>query len=267
MILITGCNGALGSQMAASLVDQGHQVRAYVRQGADLSLVPLAIRNNIEWHEGNLFDSYAVGKALDGVDKVIHAAAVVSFSPSRSKEMYRTNVEGTANLINEALVAGLQQFIHISSIAALGRPMNKSSIDETDLWVESDKNTNYAKSKYLAELEVFRGFEEGLNGFVLNPSVILSPGDVKKSSTKLFGYILNGGTYYTQGELNYVDVRDVCKITEQLMKTSIQGERFVLNAGSVPYKYFFELIAREFGKIPPSKVASKWIKECIWRAE
>jgi dihydroflavonol-4-reductase len=214
-----------------------------------------------------LFDSYALGNALEGIDKVIHTAAVVSFAPSRRKEMFRTNVEGTATLVNEALVSGVKQFVHVSSIAALGRPVNKSLIDETDLWVESDHNTNYAKSKYLAELEVYRGFEEGLDGFVLNPSVILSPGDIDKSSTKLFGYVLKGGEYYTEGQLNYVDVRDICSITKRLMQQSVTGERFVLNGGRVSYKYFFEQVAKEFGKRPPEKLAGTWMKELIWRIE
>lgn len=267
MILITGCNGSLGSQLAGWLVNEGHAVKGYIRPGADLSMIPQATKEQIEWCSGSLFDSYALGNALEGVDQVIHTAAVVSFAPARRKEMFRTNVEGTAALVNEALVSGVKQFVHISSIAALGRPNGKSSIDETDLWVESENNTNYAKSKYLAELEVYRGFEEGLNGFVLNPSVILSPGDIEKSSTKLFGYVLKGGKYYTEGDLNYVDVRDVCSILTQLMKKQVNGERFVLNGGKAGYKYFFDRVAKEFGKVPPGKQASAWMKELIWRIE
>ncbi|HSZ71804.1 MAG TPA: NAD-dependent epimerase/dehydratase family protein [Cytophagaceae bacterium] len=267
MILITGCNGLLGSQLAANLVAEGHEVRAYVRPGADLSLLSSSLKKQINWSEGTLFDSYAIGRALEDVDQIIHAAAIVSFAPSRRNEMFKINVEGTACLVNEALVAGIKKFVHISSVAALGRPANKMMIDETDLWVEAESNTNYAKSKYLAELEVFRGFEEGLDGFVLNPSVILSPGDLQKSSAKLFGYVLKSGRYYTEGELNYVDVRDVCNVLSQLMRLPVNGERFILNAGSVSFKHFFEQIAKEFGKIPPTKAASAWIKELIWRIE
>jgi dihydroflavonol-4-reductase len=267
MILLTGCNGSLGSQLVTKLINEGQAVKGYIRPGADLSMIPQEIKEQIEWCSGSLFDSYALGHALEGVDQIIHTAAVVSFAPSRRKEMFKTNVEGTASLVNEALVAGVKQFIHISSIAALGRSAGKSLIDETDLWVESENNTNYAKSKYLAELEVYRGFEEGLNGFVLNPSVILSPGDIEKSSTKLFGYVLKGGEYYTEGDLNYVDVRDVCNILTLLMKKRVSGERFILNGGNIDYKYFFDAIGKEFGKKPPGKRASTWKKELIWRIE
>lgn len=267
MILLTGSTGALGSQLAHHLVSRGIKVRALIRPGADPRLIPESIRHRMEWSEGTLFDSYALNQALEGVDEIIHSAAVVSFAPARVKEMFRVNVEGTRTLVNEALEAGVKRFVHISSVAALGRPADKQSIDEEDLWVESENNTHYAKSKYLAELEVFRGFEEGLQGFVLNPSVILSPGDWNKSSTKLFAYVRDGGRYYTQGNLNYVDVRDVCNILSTLRDRDIQGERFVLNAGSVPYRYFFECVARELGKRPPDRLAGQWIKEFLWRLE
>lgn len=267
MILLTGCNGALGSQMAQHLIQEGHKVRGYIRPDADLSLISLENQKQIEWYTGSLFDSYALGSALDGVDKVIHTAAVVSFAPSLRKAMFRTNVQGTATLVNESLISGVKQFVHVSSIAAIGRPTVKKHIDETDLWEESDQNTHYAKSKYLAELEVYRGFEEGLNGFVVNPSVILSPGDISKSSTKLFGYVLKGGQYYTEGDLNFVDVRDVCSIVGRLMDSSVNGERFILNGGKVSYQHFFEMVAKEFEKRPPHKKAQIWMKELLWRLE
>src|SRR6478609_871457 len=117
MILLTGCNGSLGSQLATKLVSEGHAVKGYVRAGADLNMIPQEVKEKIEWCSGSLFDPYALGNALESVDQVIHTAAVVSFAPSRRKEMFRTNVEGTATLVNESLAAGVKQFIHISSIA------------------------------------------------------------------------------------------------------------------------------------------------------
>lgn len=269
MILVTGCNGLLGSHIAHSLVENGHAVRGYVRKDSNLSLIHSSVRSKIDWVTGSLFDSYQLGKAMEGVDTIIHTAAVVSYSPSRIKEMYRTNVQGTANLVNEAAEAGVKEFIHVSSVAALGRPVGKVKIDETDLWVESDQNSHYAKSKYLAELEVFRAFEEGLGGFVLNPSLILSAGDLAKSSARLFGYVLKGGKYSSEGSFNYIDVRDVSNILLQLMLKgqAVSGERFILSAGQVDYNYFFKLVAQSFGVDPPSKIAGSFLKEVLWRVE
>lgn len=269
MILVTGCNGLLGSFIVQSLIHQGYDVKGYVRASADLRLIPSPVQAKMTFVQGTLFDSYTLAKALDGVDKVIHTAAVVSFSPARIKEMYAVNVQGTANLVNEALAnKQVKEFIHLSSIAALGRPAGKDKISEQDLWVDSDYNTHYARSKYLSELEVYRGFEEGLGGFVLNPSVILSPGDIQKSSSRLFGYVLKGGKYYSQGTLNYIDVRDVCTLLLKLMDSTVGvGEKFVLNGGSVDYKHFFELVARAFNRTAPSKEAGALLKELLWRFE
>ena len=179
MILVTGCNGLLGSFISRTLVEKGYAVKGYIREHADLRLIPLDIQSKMSWAKGTLFDTFALALALEGIDTIIHTAAVVSFSPARINEMYHVNVQGTANLVNEALAKNAAiEFIHISSIAALGRPIGKELINEEELWVESDHNSHYAISKYLTELEVYRGFEEGLNGFVANPSVILSPGDL-----------------------------------------------------------------------------------------
>jgi len=268
MILVTGCNGLLGSYIARSLLNKGYAVKGYVRDGADMSLLTKEEQSKITWSKGSLFDSNALAHALEGVTKIIHTAAVVSYSPARIKELYAVNVQGTANLINEALVSEVKDFIHVSSIAALGRPAGKEQINEEDLWVDSDYNTHYARSKYLSELEVYRGFEEGLKGFVINPSVILSPGDISKSSAKLFGYVLKGAKYYSKGNLNYIDVRDVCTLLIRLMESDVAvGEKFILNASTVDFKTFFELIAKELGVDPPSKEATTLMKEVLWRVE
>jgi dihydroflavonol-4-reductase len=269
MILITGCNGMLGSRIAQSLIERGLPVKGYVRESANLENLPEEIQSKICWVRGSLFDPNALSDALEGVHTVIHTAAVVSFSPARVSEMYHTNVQGTATLVNAALASkSVKKFVHISSIAAIGRPANKNLISEDDLWVESDNNTHYATSKYLSELEVYRGFEEGLEGFILNPSVILSPGDHRKSSTKLFGYVLKGGNYYTEGTLNFVDVRDVCNVLLKLLdKDIVKGERFILNAGVTPFRTLFASIASEFGVKAPTKLAGKFAKEILWRVE
>ena len=269
MILITGCNGLLGSRLASALTEQGMAVRGYIRESADLGLLSSELQAKIEWFKGSLFDSHTLLEALDGVDTIIHTAAVVSYSPARVKEMYHTNVQGTATVVNAALASkSVKKLVHVSSIAAIGRAINKTLVNEDDLWVESDHNTHYATSKYLSELEVYRGFEEGLEGFIVNPSVILSPGDIYKSSARLFGYILKGGKYYTEGTINYVDVRDVCNLVLKLMdKDVLVGERYILNAGQTSYKELFDSIANAFEVKAPYKLAGTVAKGLLWRAE
>jgi dihydroflavonol-4-reductase len=205
---------------------------------------------------------------------VVHTAAIVSFAPKDKSEMYRINVEGTANVINACLVAGVQKLCHVSSNAALGKPDPKRQsagtevvIDEEQRWEESSSNSYYSKTKYLAELEVWRGISEGLDAVIVNPSVVLGEGDWNKSSTRLFRYAYDEKPFYTAGRINYVDVRDVAKAICTLLFSDITAERFLLNAGSIGYKSFFGMIADAFGKKRPSIKVGKIAASIIWRFE
>ena len=268
MVAITGCNGLLGSLICKTLVDEGHQVRALVREGADLSLIDKHVREQIQISAIDFFDHASLAEGLKNVTTVIHCAARVSFAPSKVKEMYHFNVNATRQLINACLYHQVQQFIHISSIAAIGRPLNSSTITEDILWEESPNNTHYARSKYLSELEVHRGFEEGLHGFILNPSVILAPGKLDNSSSKLFGYVKNSGRYTTEGDFNVVDGRDVVAILLLLWNRSdINGQRFIVNAGKLQYQDFFHQVATCFGVRPPNVKVHPLILQLLWRFE
>jgi dihydroflavonol-4-reductase len=268
MIAITGCNGLLGSLICKTLVNDGHQVKALVREGADLSLIDSNVRPKIQICEIDFFDNASLDEVLKNVSTVIHCAARVSFAPSRVKEMYDFNVHATRQLVNACLHHEIQKFIHISSIAAIGRPINASVITEDILWEESPNNTHYARSKYLSELEVHRGFEEGLQGFILNPSVILAPGKLDMSSSKLFGYVKNGGRYTSEGDFNVVDGRDVVAILLLLWnRTDINGQRFIVNAGKLQYQDFFHQVASYFGVRPPNIKVHPFVLQILWRFE
>jgi nucleoside-diphosphate-sugar epimerase len=204
---------------------------------------------------------------MKGVDKVIHAAAVVSFSPHSQNEMLKVNVEGTANVVNTCLEAGISKFCYVSSVAAIGRKKHQLEVDEHTQWEESPYNSYYAKTKYLAELEVWRGIAEGLPAIIVNPSVVLGPGDWNKSSTQLFKYIWDERPFYTAGSMNYVDVRDVADIIFKLIHSEIQSERFILNAGSIQYKDLFANIAEKLGKKRPTIKINSLLAEIAWRVE
>jgi nucleoside-diphosphate-sugar epimerase len=266
MIFITGCNGLVGSTVARVLLARGEKVSALKRKSSDLTLVK-DIESSIEWIEGDIFDTEVLNKAMAQADTVIHAAAIISFAPRKRGKMYDTNVQGTANVVNAALKNNIKKFCYISSIAALGRKKNEFVINENALWEESEMNTHYAKSKYLAELEVWRGIEEGLPAFIVSPSVILGPGDWKNGSTKIFHYIFKENKFYTKGHVSYVDVKDVAAIIVKLLDKNVIGERFILNAGRVTYQELFVLIARYFNVKPPAIEVGKFIAEIAWRVE
>lgn len=250
MVLVTGATGLIGSFICRRLIANGYAVKALKREHSDLTLVQ-DIEHQITWIDGDLLHLSEMGKYLQGVKQVIHCAAVVSYDSKDRELMQNINVDSTANLVNASVKHQIECFLHISSVAAIGKDkLSKLSTEETQ-WTEGEKTTAYARSKHQSELEVWRGWAEGLNTVIINPSLVLGPGDWKKSSTQIFKYVWEENRFYTGGIANYVDVRDVAEIVIRLLKSEIRGERFIVNAGSKSYQKLFEAIAREFGKKPP----------------
>ncbi len=264
MIFVTGANGLIGSYICRDLLRSGYKIRALKRKNSELSLV-CDIEKSIEWVEGDILDPLILEETLQQVEWVIHCAAFISYDSKDEDTMYHINVEGTANLVNACLKVGVPYFLHVSSVAAIGKDKSNQMVDEQSQLVNLEATTSYARSKYLSELEIWRGTTEGLKAVIINPSLVIGPGDWAKSSTRIFKYIWDEKRFYTGGIANFVDVRDVSAVVMQLMKANIFGERFILNAGSVPYKELFDRIAYEFGKKPPGiKVKGLWIKFAIF---
>lgn len=266
MILITGCNGLIGSFIARKFLREGYSIRAIRRQKSNMQLVK-DIEHAIEWVEGDILDPLFLTKALTGIDTVIHAAAIVSFSPADHENMFKVNIEGTSNIVNACLTKNIRKLYYISSIAALGRNKQSSLINEEAQWESSAINSVYAETKHLAELEVWRGIAEGLQAVIVNPSIVLGPGDWDKSSTRLFKYIWEENPFYTEGCMNYVDVRDVADIIFRLINSEISSERFILNAGSISFRELFNKIAEQLEKKKPSIHIMPWMAAIAWRIE
>jgi dihydroflavonol-4-reductase len=250
MIAVTGANGLLGSFIVRKLHETQTPFVALKRNTSDTSLLA-DLNPYITWRDADVLDPISLLEALEGVKGVIHAAALVSFNPRDSKKLYAINVEGTKNVVDACLVNGVERLLHVSSVAALGRQKNQPIVTEKNQWIESSLNTHYGETKYKAELEVFRGQEEGLNTIIVNPSVILAQGNWLKSSARLFNYAWKERPFYTGGSFNYVDVRDVTTLILSLYYSSHSGERFILNGGTVPIKKFFDTTAALFNKKGP----------------
>ncbi|KQS31455.1 NAD-dependent epimerase/dehydratase family protein [Dyadobacter sp. Leaf189] len=272
-VLITGATGLVGSAVARKFLQDKHQVTALVRPGTDKSLLADQIEQ-ITWAEGDILDLSSLEKAIADADFVVHTAAVVSFVPADRKMMYKVNVEGTANVVNVCLKYPVKKLCYVSSIAAIGRPDPRKAgageevvLDENHRWENSPENSEYAKSKYLGELEVWRGIAEGLNAVIVNPTLILGGGDWNKSSTQIFRYIYQQKPFYTDGLANYVDVEDVAEVIVRLIHSDIAGERFLLNAGSISYKNLFFMIADAMHKKRPSFRVGTGLAGVIWRVE
>lgn len=248
MIVITGATGLLGSIIAQKLKDFNYPLRGLRRANSTLPKHLEAI----EWYEADLTDIASLEKSFEGADLVIHAGALVSFDPRDKHKLYQINVEGTSNVVNSCLNVGVPRLIHISSVAALGRQKGVTTVDENSKWVDSNLNSDYAESKYFAELEVFRGREEGLQIDIINPSIILSRSDWSKSSSQLFRYVWKQTPFYTDGVVNYVDARDVAETVFKIIGRTATGERFIASAGSIPVKELLQKIATHLNKKAPS---------------
>src|SRR5947209_12156519 len=199
MILVTGGTGFLGAYIIKNLVEKGNAVRA-IRRSANLPFfIDKNIFEKVEWVDGDVLDVVSLAEAMKGVDAVIHSAAIVSFTKDKRKEMYAVNIEGTANVVNVALESDVRRLLHVSSVAALGRTTKASTVTEAKTWEESKANTHYAITKHQAEMHAWRGFAEGLEGAIINPSTILGYGNWHQSSCAIFKNAYKSFPWYTKG--------------------------------------------------------------------
>lgn len=263
MIFVTGASGLVGSHLIQSLMEKGLMVRAMYRQ----SIPQFKHAEKVDWIKGDILDVTSLDAALKGVDQVYHCAAIVSFSPKQAATMLHANVEGTANVVNACIAHQIKKLVFVSSVAAIGRIRQDGPVNETMNWTPETSNSIYGKSKYLAEMEVWRGMGEGLNVAIVNPVIILGAGDWNKGSSEIFKSAYDEFPWYTKGVSGFVDVLDVVDAMQLLMNSDVQGQRFIISGANVPYQEIFTLIAKAFNKRPPSKQVTPLLAAIVWRLE
>jgi nucleoside-diphosphate-sugar epimerase len=256
-ILITGITGYFGSQLAREFRRLG-QIHGLKRSSSTTELLQ-GTDFSITWHEGDVLNVDSLVAAMTEIDLVIHAAGLVSFDPKDEENLYLINTQGSANVVNAMLSAGLKRLVHVSSVAAIGRTAEVNDYDENFKWVDSALNTDYALSKYWAELEVWRGEQEGLETLIINPSVLLGKADYGKSSSSIYKLATGNNLFFPKGNLNYIDIRDAAQITRLLVEKNAWGERFILNRESKSYKEFLDAAAKIFGTKTPKIPLSDWV--------
>ena len=273
MVFVTGGTGLIGSFLLRALRARGLAVRA-LHRGA----VPAGAAPGVEWIAGDLLDTEQLRVALTpDVTHVFHCAGLVSYAPQDEDLLLAVNVQGTAAVVDACLERPGIRLVHVSSVAALGRPAagaqpgsdGRTIVTEAATWDLGAAYPAYATSKYLGELEVWRGIAEGLDAVMVNPSVVLGPGDWSRSSTRLLRYAHQQHRFYTRGLLNFVDVRDVVAqlLALGLDHPELSAERYVLSADAVPLGEFFRAAAAAMQRRAPSVVVPDWAAEVIWRLE
>jgi nucleoside-diphosphate-sugar epimerase len=253
----------VGSHLIKALVHCGKNIKALYR----ISIPQFENADKVEWLQGDILDISFLEEAMRGIKKVYHCAAIVSFNPKQKKLLHATNIEGTANIVNACIETGVEKLLYVSSVSALGRKRVKEVISEQMQWSEETNNSEYGRTKYFAEMEVWRGIGEGLNAVIVNPTIILGAADWSKSSSAIFKNVYNEFPWYTDGVTGFVDVEDVVKAMILLMESNISGERFILSAANLSYGELFTDIAKTFNKKIPYKKVTPLIAELVWRAE
>jgi len=274
MILVTGGTGLLGGHLIYHLIRNGESVRVLKRISSDTSKTKKIFSyysddfedlfSKIEWVEGDILDFASLLNAMKEVDFVYHTAATVSFQSEDKATLVQTNVQGTENIVNASLQMKIKKLLHVSSIGALGRAGSSGVVTEKSEW-NNKKTSVYSNSKHQAEMEVWRGIAEGLNAVIVNPSIILGPGDWTIGSAKLFATMYDGLKFYSVGSNGFIDVNDVVKAMVLLMESDITGERFILNSENVFYKQLFAWMAQDLNIPIPKYKAGKFLSEVGWR--
>jgi len=264
-ILVTGGTGFLGSYLLRLLAKTGYtNIRALKRPNSPMALVQ-TVEDQVQWIQADLLDVVDLYEAMEGVEQVYHCAGFISYDSRDASKLQEINVQGTANVVNAALHHSVKKLLHVSSIAALGRSKKKQQIDESAQWERSKFNSNYGISKHQAEMEVWRGTQEGLPVAIVNPSVILGSGFWDSGTGKFFQNAWNEFPFYSTGCTGFVDVRDVARMMVRLMESDIVNQRFIANADNWTYERLFTAISEAVGKKPPSIKVNKFIQEVAWR--
>jgi dihydroflavonol-4-reductase len=266
-VLVTGGTGFLGAYILLELIQKGYSVRATRRSQQLPFYIPGHILSQVEWVTGDVLDIVSLHEAMQDIDAVIHSAGKVSFLSKDKAALYKINVEGTANVVNAAIEMNVPRFVHISSVAAIGRNAKGETVTEGKKWQQGKYNTPYAVSKYHAEMEVWRGAAEGLNAVAINPSTILGYGDWSNSSCAIFKSVYNEFPWYTTGINGFVDVEDVARAVVLIMESEVSGERFIVNNDNWSFQQMLNTIADGFGKKRPHKEATPLLGALAWRLE
>ncbi len=275
MIFVTGGTGLVGSHVLLKLAQQDIKFKALKRPDSTLDVCRKIFNyynatqefDKIIWVDGDVNNIPSLEQGMKDCNLILHCAGLVSFSPSDAELLKHVNIQGTANVVNVALSCNVKKLGFVSSIAALGRNSTQGVVNEDSYFKATKLDSNYAHTKYLSEQEVWRASAEGLDVVIVNPSVILGPGDWKKGSSRIFHKIYNGLKFYTNGSTGYVDVDDVASSLIQLLLSEVKNERFIVNGANLKYRDCFDRIAEALDRPKSFIKVTPFLKEVAWRVE
>jgi dihydroflavonol-4-reductase len=250
MALVTGATGFVGSAVARALAVAGWQVRALVRAGSDrrnLQHLPLDLV------VGDLANDASLDRALADCQALFHLAADYRLGAREPQQLYRTNVEGTRNILNAAGRAGVSRVVYTSSVATIGLPADGSPGTEATPVALADMIGHYKRSKYLAEQLVCSAAQTGTSVVIVNPSTPIGPGDVKPTPTGQIVLDAASGRIpaYVDTGLNIAHVDDVAAGHLMAFHRGRPGERYILGGEDMMLREILAAIALLVGREAP----------------
>jgi len=248
-VLVTGATGFLGSALVPLLAAEGHRLRLFQRSAA-----PEAERRGAEVFRGSVDDEEAIRAAIAGIDAVYHLAGRVSFDPADPRELYALHVDGTRRLLEAAAAAGVKRVILASTSGTIAVSRQERVATEADHYpISLVAGWPYYLSKIYQERTALRiHAETGLPVVVLNPSLVLGPGDERLSSTDaVFKFLERRIPAMPSGGLSFVDVRDASRAFAAALSRGRPGERYLLGGANMSFRDFFGRLERISGVAAP----------------
>jgi nucleoside-diphosphate-sugar epimerase len=279
MVLVTGGTGFIGAHLLYHLAKNDIKVKALRRSHSNLGYVRKVfgsygddaeaneLFNQIEWIEADITDYRQLEETGLVPEIIYHCAGFVSFDPSEKQKIFQVNIDGTANILNYALEKGVKKVGYLSSVAALDSVRRGDLVTEKHFGDIPQRFSEYAESKFKAELEVWRGIEEGLNAVIINPSVVIGPVMPEGSIGSIINMLKKGLKYYPTGKTGFTDVRDVVSILLQLMEKEHFNERFIINEGNYAYKELVQKLAEILKVKVPYKPLPGFLTSFAWKWE
>lgn len=280
MNLITGSTGFLGTHLTAYLIGLNQACiclyRSDEKRAYSIGILKTytaiddaKIKDNIVWVKANILSIPDLEKVFKNhqINYVYHCAGMISNAPSDYKMMRKTNIEGTAHIVNLSLDFSVKKFCHVSSIATLSKNPSLEAIDEQITISEHDKSNAYAIAKYGAEREAWRGSQEGLDVIIINPGVILGHGFQDQGSGRILKKYTQNFSFYLNKVTGFVGVYDCCRAMQLLMHSSLKNERFILVSENLNFKKLATIIAETYGVKKPKLKLNKWVLSLYWLFE
>jgi dihydroflavonol-4-reductase len=254
--LVTGGTGFVGSNIALRLVERKWDVRILERQGAQRILLE---GGPFEFETGDVLEPETLTQAFKGIDVVFNAAGVVDYWRQGVERMYQVNVEGTRNVMEASLKAGVEKVVHTSSTAAMGIHPDEV-VDETYTFNVKPENFVYGHSKFLAEEIVLEYFKKGLPVVIVNPTTVIGPRDIRKVSSGVVIEVVNHviPPLIPPGGINVVPICDAAQGHIEAAIKGKSGERYILGGENMTHYQLYKTIAQVVGCGKKLKVMPRW---------